>query len=262
MLSSKATDIMDMKARPPQTERKKNMYNAKPVIGLTGAYKQDSETQQHFLNQSYFEAIRHFGGIPLLIPVFAEPDEEAFLLSQCDGLLLTGGDDIDPALFGEEVLNDTVSITPERDNAEYRHLDIAVKRDLPIFGICRGIQVLNVYFGGTLYQDIPAQILSPVSHRMEKPFHRTCHDCIVEPDSPLHRLTDVRSFGVNSHHHQAVKNLAPGFVTLGRSEDGIVEAICHPGKPFCWGVQWHPERIWDIEPSSAKLFECFISACK
>lgn len=238
------------------------MFNGKPVIGLTGSYKPDPETPQHFLNQSYFEAIRHFGGIPLLIPVLAQKEELDFLLNQCDGLLLTGGGDMDPALFGETVLNDTVVIASERDEAEYLVLDLAVQRNLPIFGICRGVQVMNVYFGGTLYQDIPAQIPSDVAHRMEKPFHRTCHCCVVESDTPLYELTGVSEFGVNSHHHQAVKELAPGFIAMGRSEDGIIEAICDPSKTFCWGVQWHPERIWDIEESSAKLFEAFIAACK
>lgn len=238
------------------------MYQGKPVIGLTGSFKPDSETPQHFLNQSYFEAIRQFGGIPLLIPVLAQTEELDFLMNQCDGLLLTGGGDLDPALFGETMLNDTVVIAGERDEAEYRALDHAVRRNLPIFGICRGVQVMNVYFGGTLYQDIPTQIPSDIAHRMEKPYHRTCHSCFVEQGTPLHKLTGVSEFGVNSHHHQAVKDLAPGFISMGRSDDGVIEAICDPSKYFCWGVQWHPERIWDIEISSAKLFEAFITACK
>lgn len=238
------------------------MFNGKPVIGLTASYKPDSWTDQHILNESYFHAVRHFGGIPLLIPVLLEQDELEYLLSQCDGLILTGGVDLDPELFGESLLNDTVVITRERDVAEYAVLDMAVKKDIPILGICRGIQTLNVYFGGTLYQDIPAQCPSDVLHRMEAPYHRTCHSCIVDAGSPLHTLTGRDTFGINSHHHQAIKELAPGFVAMGRCEDGVIEAICDPSKPFRWGVQWHPERIWDIEENSAKIFEVFISACK
>lgn len=238
------------------------MYQNKPVIGLTGSFDTDSETPRHFLNESYFHAIRHFGGIPLLIPVLAEPEELNFLVNQCDGLLLTGGDDIDPKLFGEELLNDSVVIAAERDRGEYALLDLAVKRELPVLGICRGCQVMNVYRGGTLYQDIPTQAPSEIAHRMAKPDHRTCHSCRIDRNTPLHTLTGKEAIGVNSHHHQAVKALALGLDCMGRSEDGIIEAVFDPSKPFFWGIQWHPERIWDIEESSAKIFEAFLEACR
>lgn len=237
------------------------MYKKQPIIGLCGSFEREGENPRHFLNESYFHAIRHFGGIPLLIPVLAEPEELEYLANQCDGLVLTGGDDLDPALFGETLLNDTVNIAPERDRGEYALLDLVLKKGIPILGICRGIQVMNVYCGGTLYQDIPSQVPSDVQHRMEKPNHRTCHRCLTGQNSPLHTLTGLREFGVNSHHHQAVRDLAPNFICMGRSEDGIIEAIYDPGKPFFWGVQWHPERIWDIEESSAKLFQAFLAAC-
>jgi putative glutamine amidotransferase len=114
--------------------------------------------------------------------------------------------------------------------------------------------------GGTLWQDIPAQIPSDVAHRMEKPYHRASHQCILEDGSPLKKLCGADIIGVNSHHHQAVKDLAPCFKSMGSSEDGIIEALYDPSKPFLWAVQWHPERIWDIEESSAKLFESFLEA--
>ena len=238
------------------------MKNGKPVIGLTGSFRPHEWTAQHFLNQSYFHAIRHFGGIPLLIPVLAEPEELEFLVNQCDGLLLTGGDDIDPVLFGETQLNDTLVIAAERDRGEYALLDLVMKKNIPVLGICRGIQVMNVYCGGSLYQDIPAQIPSEVRHRMEKPDHRTCHSCRIVSGTPLHQLTGREEIGVNSHHHQAVKALAPNLACMGRCEDGIIEAIFDPSKPFFWGVQWHPERIWDIEEGSVRIFDAFITACK
>lgn len=238
------------------------MYNGKPVIGLTASFKPDDWTPQHIINESYFHAIRHFGGIPLLIPALAEKEELEYLLSTIDGLVLTGGQDLDPNLFGEKIINDTVTLCPERDTAEYAVLELAAQRNIPILGICRGMQVMNVFFGGSLWQDIPSQLPGCAEHRMEAPYHRTSHSCITEKETPLAELTGEPSFGVNSHHHQSVKDLAPGYRCMGKAEDGIIEAIYDPSQEFRWGVQWHPERIWDIEETSAEVFRRFLISCK
>ena len=239
-----------------------SIVKKKPVIGLTSSFMVHEDTEKVFLPHSYFDAVRHFGGIPLLIPVMAHPDELKFLLDSCDGLILTGGNDIDPARYGETLLNDSVVIAPERDDQESAVIDMALERSLPILGICRGLQMLNVHFGGSLYQDIPSQVPSDVAHKMDKPYHRTSHLCFAQAGTPLDYLCGGIPFGVNSHHHQAVKDLAPGFSVMGQSEDGIIEAICDPAKPFLWAVQWHPERIWDLEPNSARLFERFLDECE
>lgn len=238
------------------------MVNGKPVIGLCSSYENNEENDRIFLNHDYLNAIRHFGGMPLVIPAEADEAEQQYLLEQCDGLLLTGGDDIDPTLYGETILNDTVNTAPIRDAGEPRLCRMAEGLKLPILGICRGIQILNVYFGGSLYQDIPAQLETGVKHSMEKPYHRTCHDCIVTPGTPLAAWTGKDVIEVNSHHHQSVKAVAPGLEVMGTCSDGVVEALYKPDAKFLCAVQWHPEKIWDIEESSAKIFQAFLEACK
>ena len=238
------------------------MYNGKPVIGLTSSFERVEDASKVFLPHAYFDAVRHFGGIPMLIPVYATDAERMYLLDQCDGLVLTGGDDIDPIRYGEQIWNDTVEPAPERDEAEWKVCSMALERKIPILGICRGFQLLNVFLGGSLYQDLPTQYTSDIGHRMEKPDIRTSHSCVIDIQTPLYKWVGEAQIGVNSHHHQAVKDLAPGLAAMASATDGLVEAFYRPECRFCWGVQWHPEKIWQIEPSSGKVFEAFMDACR
>jgi putative glutamine amidotransferase len=177
-------------------------------------------------------------------------------------MILTGGPDIDPRLYGEEILNDSVTLAPVRDRGEKILCALAEARGFPVMGICRGMQYLNFYYGGDLYQDIPTQLETEVKHRMEPPYRRTSHRCLLAENSPLRQLLGTDEISVNSHHHQAVRKAAPGFEIMARCDDGVIEAIRRPEHKFFWGIQWHPEKIFDIDANSAKIFAAFVEACR
>ena len=225
-----------------------------PVIGVTHCRKLED----------YRQAVLHVGGeVRILEPSISI--EEA--LAGIDGLLLTGGEDVGPALYGEAVHPAVVDVEPARDEFEIALVQAARASHLPVLAICRGIQVLNVAYGGTLVQDIPSQVSSALEHRTEVPPHQSfdyAHEIWIEKDSTLarlmsDRLKDADTCEVNSRHHQAVKELAPGFQVSATAPDGIIEAIEHPAAPFCLGVQWHPENFWRTGEFRA-LFEGFLEA--
>ena len=234
----------------------------KPVIGISTGYQKNAKYDRVFLNHNYLAAVRYHGGIPLLIPSEADDAERAALLALCDGVILSGGADLNPASYGEKILNDTVKFSDIRDAAEMRLCAMVMERKLPLLGICRGAQVINVYFGGTLYQDIPAQLETTVQHKMEPDDRTSRHSCAITPGSPLAQVLGTESVGVNSHHHQAIKDVAPGFAVMGRCEDGIIEAIWKPDETFLWALQWHPEKIFDLDQPSCRIFDAFIHACR
>jgi putative glutamine amidotransferase len=196
-----------------------------------------------FLYASYIHALEQFGLAPVLITPAHSPAAISALLDACCGLVLSGGEDIDPGRYGEAPSPALGEVEPMRDEAEFTALQAAVSRDMPIFGICRGLQVLNVFFGGTLYQDIatdrPGELLA---HQQAQPWSERSHSARVMPDSLLHRTVREECIFINSFHHQAVKHLAPGLRVVARADDGLVEAIEHPEYPWLLGVQWHPER--------------------
>ena len=163
-------------------------------------------------------------------------------LDGCDGVLLTGGADIDPREYGEAP-HPSVELDAARDNYELALTKLAIARDLPVLAICRGVQVLNVAAGGTLIQDLPSQHPSPIPHSITEPTNAIAHDVTIATGTCLSMLLGQPAMAVNSRHHQAVKDAAPGFVVSAVSPDGIVEAIERPASTFCVGVQWHPENF-------------------
>jgi gamma-glutamyl-gamma-aminobutyrate hydrolase PuuD len=223
----------------------------KPTIGITRCSKLDD----------YIESVKRAGGEPLVLEPGDDPKQS---LDRVDGLLLSGGPDVDPALYGEPAHPSTV-VDLERDRFEVPLSREAVARDVPVFAICRGVQVLNVAAGGTLVQDIPSAIESELDHSIQEPKHAPAHDVRITPDTMLaSTLGDARQLDtctVNSRHHQAVAQVAPSFVVAAVSTDGIVEAIERPESQFCVGVQWHPENFWRTGEFDG-LFEAFVRAAR
>jgi putative glutamine amidotransferase len=214
--------------------------------------------------EDYRQAVLHVGGNPQVLDP-ATPVEQA--LSGLGGLLLTGGDDVAPSRYGEAPHATVVEAEAGRDDFEIALITAARARRLPIFAICRGVQVLNVACGGTLVQDIPTQVTGALPHSLPSPPNQPyalAHEVWLEKESLLSRLMRERlgdndSCEVNSRHHQAVKAVAPGFIVSATAPDGVIEAIEDPALPFCLGVQWHPEnffRTGEFRP----LFEGFVEA--
>ena len=210
-----------------------------PLIGITSCKKLED----------YRQSILHVGGEVRIVDSSMAIEEA---LSGADGVLLTGGDDVAPARYGEAAHPTVVEADPGRDEFELAVVRDARTRNLPIFAICRGVQVLNVAAGGTLVQDIPSQVPGAVKHSLVVPPHppyELAHEVWVEKDSLLAKLLGERLVGsdtcdVNSRHHQAVKAVAAGYRVSATAPDGVIEAIEDPRARFCLGVQWHPENFW------------------
>jgi gamma-glutamyl-gamma-aminobutyrate hydrolase PuuD len=216
--------------------------------------------------EDYKQAILHVGGEVRIVDASMQVNAA---LEGVDGLLLTGGEDVGPGRYGEAPHETVVDVEPARDEFEIAIARAARERKLPIFAICRGVQVLNVAFGGTLVQDIPSQVPGALHHSLKVPPNEPytlAHEVWVEKDTVLstlmcERLTDAEVCDVNSRHHQAVKDVAQGFKVAATAPDGVIEAIEDPAARFCLGVQWHPENFWrtgEFRP----LFEGFLDATR
>jgi putative glutamine amidotransferase len=213
----------------------------------------------------YVESVRRAGGEPrVLDPLVDNPER---VVGEIAGLLLTGGVDVDPARYGELREATVTNVEPDRDAFEFALLQAAREKVMPVFGICRGVQVMNVAFGGSLFQDIAAQMTGILEHTLPTPPCAIAHEVWVSKGSRLwslmqEKMADADTCSVNSRHHQAVKQLAPGFEVTATAPDGVIEAIeCANGSTFCLGVQWHPENFWrtgEFRP----LFEGFIESCR
>ena len=240
----------------------------RPVIALSASHFVEQASHGTFnrlsLTKSYADAVYAAGGIPIILPFIADIVDDA--LDFVDGVILTGGSDLDPALFGDSNVHPaTYDILPARDEAEIRIARAAVERNIPILGICRGIQAINVAFGGTLIQDVPTQYGREVGHRQQDrsiDAHLPGHSVTVEPGSRLEATYGAGPVPVNSFHHQAVKDVAEGWIVSGRSEDGLIEALERPGALFALGVQWHPELMFSADDRHLRPFAALVEAAK
>jgi putative glutamine amidotransferase len=230
----------------------------RPTIGLT-IENPRAEREVFRLRDDYVRSVERAGGLPLIFAPGRREDVPE-LLDHVGGLVLTGGADIDPDLYGEERHPALGSVFRERDEFEIALVREALRRDLPVLAICRGHQVLNVATGGTLVQDIPSQVPGAGAHDPDVERWQTCHDVQILPDTRLREILGTEKVAVNSFHHQSVKQLGRDLVLSARSPDGVVEGIEMPrrAKRFVVGVQWHPESFWDHPPGFAPLFEALV----
>jgi putative glutamine amidotransferase len=236
----------------------------RPLIGIPGHsdYRAESRRPIYCNNRAYTHAIEHAGGIPLLIPLLDDLTSLEKLLPRLDGILLTGGVDIQPSLYGEKP-HPLIDVPDVRlDEFELAITRWALEADLPTLGVCRGMQLLNVALGGDLYQDLDDQYPGNLRHcRRELPRTQISHCVYIEPGSRMEAVLGTRELWVNSLHHQAVKHAGKGVRISGRAEDGVAELLEVPEYTFVLAAQCHPEEIYTVEPACARLFKAFVQAC-
>jgi len=208
----------------------------------------------------YSRAVVHAGGAPVIVPAAHQARTLADLLERLDGLLLSGGPDVHPRFYREQPLPGLGEVDEPLDRMELAAARQAHDRGLPILGICRGIQTLNVALGGTLYQDIATQVPDCIEHLQKAAKDVNTHQVVIETNSRLQAVLGRTRIWVNGKHHQAVKKTGKGLRVSARAPDGVVEALEDPTKPFVVAVQWHPEGTWRTDPLSRKLFGAFVTA--
>jgi putative glutamine amidotransferase len=233
----------------------------KPIIGITGAYVNHNHYMEGvYVHHDYHKSVAANGGIPIILPYI---NEEIALetLPLCDGIILSGGEDVDPQFYGEDPHPQLGPTIPERDIAEIVIAKYALENNIPLLAICRGIQILNVALGGTLIQDIPCQVNEPIQHSQIVNRSRDTHWVNIENDSKLFQLLGSERVRVNSLHHQSIGRIASELRVVARSSDGVVEAVeyVYPST-FTIGVQWHPESMASTNAQMNNLFAEFIKS--
>jgi putative glutamine amidotransferase len=239
----------------------------RPIIAITSGEILRSGDEWapvvHGQSHTYIDAVIKAGGTPFLLPVTDNKDVLRQLYEKCDGILLSGGNDIDPSLYGAEKVFTGKSISNKRDKQELKFFKWALEDDKPVLGICRGLQLMNIALGGSLHQDILTNIPGSQDHEIsahQKDFSHIAHRLKIEPKSRLKQILNVDTIDTNALHHQAIDRLGKDLVPVAYAEDGVIEAVELPGKRFVIGVQSHPESLEaTTEPLWFKLFQVFVN---
>lgn len=229
----------------------------KPLIGITCS--EEADGSRVYLNGNYVEAITAAGGLPLLLP--ALEDLTADFFETVDGIVFSGGDDVDPVYFDEEPRPGLGAIYPGRDAFEIKLARTAMAARKPVLGICRGFQVLNIAAGGAAYQDFAALPGTHLKHVQQAPRWYPTHSIKIETESHLAKALGTTAVRVNSFHHQAVSRLAPEFIVTARASDGVIEAV-ESGQGFILGVQFHPEEMWRRDEKFLNIFKLLVDAAR
>lgn len=243
----------------------------RPVIGITSYFVKAYEITEYrsrgikgqdmlMSTMDYSKSVERAGGLPVIIPVIRSPSYIEDIVKKIDGLILTGGPDVYPLIYDTSMYRDCKRVVSERDRFELELLEKSLENDIPIFGICRGFHLLNIHFGGTLYQDIYRDNLTDIAHSGSKaPPYEPCHSVFFEKGCLFDDVCG-ETITVNSYHHQAIKKLGKGLKAVGWScEDKLIEAILHESNKSLLAVQWHPEMMTEHSLVQMKIFEYFIN---
>jgi putative glutamine amidotransferase len=236
----------------------------RPLIGITTSVTVGTAPERAYVNGAYIEAVQAAGGIPLLLTPHFSSEVQAALWQRLDGLVLTGGGDIEPARFGQPRHPAVDEVSPARDALELGLTRRAVAGDVPLFAICRGMQVLNVAFGGTLVQDIASERAGSLLHSQKAPRHEATHAVkVMGEGTRLGRVLGSPEIEVNSMHHQAIERLGEGLREVAWAPDGVIEGVEMPGEQrFVLGVQWHPEELVGHDQAARNLFTAIVDAAR
>lgn len=235
----------------------------KPIIGITTFIESKPKKDYCSVSNNYIYSVQKAGGIPILIPIDDNIENIASYSEIIDGILFTGGEDVSPLKYGEDPLKQVDGISEDRDNFELQLFQEVYKKNIPILGICRGTQLINIALGGSLYQDINSQIPDSFGHLPKNTMvNNLYHSVKIEEDSRLFNIFNTKELNVNSFHHQAIKKVGTDLKTVAFSSDGIIEAVESTGERFLVAVQWHPEDLTKKYSEFLKIFEVFVHSAK